>query len=147
MNSSIVIFVGLFSTSVALPCVMCISGTLQCVSLGHYTLSNLWSILSMIYIIFLGVVPKCVTVALHMCGQFSLDINSDEITMKIWIKRGGAPGRVLWVSFNKLTRYNENWKCNLVKLIFTKQGQRSSNKILYPCDHVFSWLYKKMEMN
>ena len=53
----------------------------------------LWDItLLAIYIIFLGVVPKCVTVALHMCGQFSLDINSDEITMNKWIKRGGAPG-------------------------------------------------------
>ena len=63
----------------------------------------LWDItLLAIYIIFLGVVPKCVTVALHMCGQFSLDINSDEITMNIWIKRGGAPGRVLRVSFLKI---------------------------------------------
>ena len=61
----------------------------------------LWDItLLAIYIIFLGVVPKCVTVALHMCGQFSLDINSDEITMNIWIKRGGAPGRVLRVSLS-----------------------------------------------
>ena len=63
----------------------------------------LWDItLLAIYIIFLGVVPKCVTVALHMCGQFSLDINSDEITMNIWIKRGGAPGRVLRVSLYKI---------------------------------------------